>query len=840
MKNDSWNDMYKLAKQYYDYNGNLLIPSKYITDGNIKLGYWIEYQRKAYKVGKLSNKEIAALEKIGMVWSVFDSQWLEYYKLATDYYNNNGNLLIPRLYKTENGVQLGTWIVTQRKNYKNKRLDTEKIALLEKIGMVWSLYDLQWYEYYDLAVEYHKANGNLLIPQRYIVNDKKLGYWISTQRETYKAGKLSQERITLLEKIDMAWDGLSAKWDEMYTIAREYYKEKKNLSVSNASFTYMNVDLGGWIRTQRYNFFQNLLTKKQISLLNEIGMEWVSTKNPDYIWDKNYNTVLSFYNRYHHIYIPISFVTEEGVRIGVWLYDRKGEYKRNELSEYRKSKLDKLDKSWLEPVNTKSSFPEQAVMFYVKKLFPSATKLSTEEISEIDIYIPELKVGIEYDGPSHQNRVDADIEKSRRCKEEGIDLIRIRDSVLPRIPDNSFNIVLKDDSFNALDNGIKELLRYLNIPENSININVKKDYLEIADNYIKTIDIDWYLMYEKLKDFHKEYGHINVPISYKTPDGSLLGHWLSNIRSSYKNPNLQNIRLNSNKIKALEELGIDWAPLETQWSAMFLLAKQYFEANGNLLIPDKYVTDDGNKLGRWISTQRYNYSEQILTKDKIAQLEEIGMVWSISDYEWMKMYELAVEYHNEHGHLLVPSKYKTLNNISLGFWIGHQRKNYYDNKLSSDKITLLNEIGMIWSLSDYEWMKMYDIAASYYNENGNLCFPYNYITKKGEYLGAWIDRQRKLYNENKLSDEAVSMLNNIGMEWTRIDYKWMKMYEIAASYYNENGNLLVPTRYITTDGVNLGTWIKHQRTRYKNKSISDKEVLLLNQIGMVWRLHETG
>lgn len=94
----------------------------------------------------------------------------------------------------------------------------------------------------------------------------------------------------------------------------------------------------------------------------------------------------------------------------------------------------------------------------------------------------------------------------------------------------------------------------------SISVDVKRDYIEIADNYIKDIDLDWYVMYEKLKEYKKEYGNINVPISFKTDDGILLGHWLSNIRSSFKKPSLNNIRLNSNKIKLLEELGIDWAP----------------------------------------------------------------------------------------------------------------------------------------------------------------------------------------------------------------------------------------------------------------------------------------
>ena len=453
------------------------------------------------------------------------------------------------------------------------------------------------------------------------------------------------------------------------------------------------------------------------------------------------------------------------------------------------------------------------------------------------IYIPELKVGIEYDGPSHKNRSKEDIRKSELCKRKGIELIRIRDWGLPIINDKSHKIVLQDDSFEALDAGIIELLNILK-KRKSVSVNVKRDYIIIADNYIKMIDLDWYLMYEKLREYYKEYGNVNVPIYYKTPDGFLLGHWVSNLRSSYKKPNLGSIRLNSNKIKLLEELGIDWSPIESQWESMYLSAKQFFENNGHLLIPDQYITAENIKLGRWIGTQRYNYKEGILPEEKISQLEKIGMVWSIPDHQWMKMYDLAAGYCKDNGNLLIPANYKTKDNISLGAWIGHQRRLYHENKMSDKKIGLLNKIGMVWSLSDYEWLKMYDLAANYYGINGNLFVPKGYRTEDNILLGAWVERQRKLYHESKLSENKVALLNEIAMEWTRTDDNWIKNYELAVIYFNDNGNLLIPSRYKTSDGINLGTWIKNQRKRFNEGKITNTEEALLSKIGMVWHLRK--
>ena len=621
-----WNECYDLAKKYYSKNGNLLIPISYITEDNNKLGLWIASQRSLYRENKLSKERIELLEKIGMVWDSLEVQWNEYYYLAVKYYNENGNLLVPLDYTTKDGIHLGYWIGTQRGNYKSEKISSKKMVLLEKIGMVWNPFDTQWNEYYNLLVEYYKENGNSLVPLRYITKSRKqLGSWVSHQRINYKLNKISSEKIKLLEKIGMVWNPEIFTWNETYKIAKQYYKENNNLNVPNVFF-YKNVNLGSWIQTQRNNYNQYILTDNQIKMLNEIGMEWDQINNREYIWDHNYDIVLAFFQKYNHLYIPTNYIAQDGTRIGIWLSDQKIKYKKNKLSEYRKSKLDMLDKSWMEPSNTKSSFPEYAVLYYIKKYFPSATKLKTKEISEIDIYIPELIIGIEYDGPTHIKSVKRDIEKSAICDKLGIKLVRIRDVECPIINDKSHKIILEDNSFESLDNGIIELLIYLNIFE--FDVDIKRDYFEISDNYIKSIDLNWYNMYEKLVEYKNKYGDINVPIYYKTFDGFMLGHWLSNIRSSVKNPSSNGMRINTNKIELLEKLGIDWSPVETQWKKMYGLAKKYYKENGNLLIPDKYIAEDNLKLGRWIGTQRGNYKNNKLSKEKIELLENIGMDWN--------------------------------------------------------------------------------------------------------------------------------------------------------------------------------------------------------------------
>ena len=159
--NEEWNKKYKLAKAYFEHNGNLEIPIDYktlngyeYTEEGIALGIWLNTQRQAYKGHgnfKITDEQIKSLEEIGMRFKTRDNneEWNKKYELAKVYFEHNGNLEIPYSYKTLNGyeyadggISLGIWLHTQRKAYKgqdaNKITETQ-IKLLEEIRIKWFL-----------------------------------------------------------------------------------------------------------------------------------------------------------------------------------------------------------------------------------------------------------------------------------------------------------------------------------------------------------------------------------------------------------------------------------------------------------------------------------------------------------------------------------------------------------------------------------------------------------------------------------------------------------------------------------------------------------------------------
>lgn len=74
-----------------------------------------------------------------------------------------------------------------------------------------------------------------------------------------------------------------------------------------------------------------------------------------------------------------------------------------------------------------TSFTEYAIMYYLQKYIKNIEHSYKELGFELDIYLPDLKIGIEYDGkPWHQDKIEKDIEKNTECKKLGIKLYRLR------------------------------------------------------------------------------------------------------------------------------------------------------------------------------------------------------------------------------------------------------------------------------------------------------------------------------------------------------------------------------------------------------------------------------
>ena len=277
--------------------------------------------------------------------------------------------------------------------------------------------------------------------------------------------------------------------------------------------------------------------------------------------------------------------------------------------------------------------------------------------------------------------------------------------------------------------------------------------------------------------------------------------------------------------------------LSASWDEMFAVARAYAEEHGNLAVPKRYRTPDGLPLGSWINTQRAVRSgcrRGVLTDSQIKRLTAIGMIWdSRSDIAFARGYAEARRYKAERGDLDVPVSYRTKSGFALGVWVANLRQKRAGNitvgTLTPERISMLDELGMIWDKSGSLWERNMRAAEKYYEACGNLAVPSGYRTDDGVQLGSWLRSLRA--RQKSLTDEQRMRLDKIGMSWENAgDKAWSEKYALAAKYYSEHGNLDIPVGY-KTDGVALGKWLSVQRYRAARGSLSVAKLGRLKEIG---------
>ena len=394
----------------------------------------------------------------------------------------------------------------------------------------------------------------------------------------------------------------------------------------------------------------------------------------------------------------------------------------------------------------------------------------------------------------------------------------------------------------------------------------------------------WNRKYELAKVYFEHYGNLEAPVRFKTingydydENGIRLGVWICTQKQAYKGQGKN--KITEEQIELLKQIGMRFEidKREEEWQRKYKLAKAYYEHHHNLEVPQFFKTvngyeydENGIALGNWINKHRQAYNGQGKNKiieEQIELLRQIEMRFETKnrEEEWNKKYELAKVYFEHYGNLEIPQRFKTINGydydengVALGMWVANQRQAYkcnVVNKISEWQIEQLKQIGMRFETKnrEEEWNKKYELARLYYEHHGNLEIPQFFKTLNGyEYdengfeIGNWLRNQRQAYKENRMSKKRIILFKKIGMrfETKNIEEEWNKKYKLAKAYYEHYGDLEIPIKFKTINGydydengISLGMWISTQKQSFKgqtNNKLDEKQIKLLNQIGMKW------
>ena len=136
-----------------------------------------------------------------------------------------------------------------------------------------------------------------------------------------------------------------------------------------------------------------------------------------------------------------------------------------------------------------TSFPEKAIYYYIKKIFENAIENYHNSLlgrMELDIYLPNQKIGIEYDGVAWHKNYKRDIKKDNVCYNAGIELLRIREFGCYEYDSKSIKKYVTAHNLEELNDAIIFIISYLNKKyrlkiNDDIDVDVDRDRIEILE-----------------------------------------------------------------------------------------------------------------------------------------------------------------------------------------------------------------------------------------------------------------------------------------------------------------------------------------------------------------------
>ena len=265
----AWDTIYARLVGYKKQHGNCNVPRSWAKDS--ALAEWVGNQRQ-YKVkGLLSRDRVLRLEELGFTWVPKESLWADMYTQLKEYKKRHGHCNVPDTWAEDQS--LGMWVTNLRARKRRNHLSRDNIRQLDAIGFNWDWdsKEARWQEMYGRLRDYVKRYGNCLVPAKW-EKDLALGAWVGNQRQFRARGRLSNERISLLDKLGFIWRPHHSLWDKMFKQLSAYKNQHGNCNIFLDEPK--NASLRRWVITQRKLRTNKKLSDERENRLTRIGFSW--------------------------------------------------------------------------------------------------------------------------------------------------------------------------------------------------------------------------------------------------------------------------------------------------------------------------------------------------------------------------------------------------------------------------------------------------------------------------------------------------------------------------------------------------------------------------------------
>ena len=290
-KADQWEEGFSRLLHYVETHGDARVPRPTRSVATARsMGH---HATRKHAEGILDADRQRRLEDLpGWTWDTSDGRWEEGYTRLLDYVEVHDHARVPASY-TIDGYPLGTWVGSQRANYRKGVLDADRQRRLQGVqGWAWDAVADQWEDGFSRLQRYVKDKGDARVPQSYKVDGYRLGSWVTSQRANFRKGILDSDRQRRLEDLPRwTWDPRADWWEEGFNRLTEYIERQGNARVPQ-SYKADGYPLGAWVNTQRAAYRDGVLEADRQRRLQELP-RWTWEFAVDQ-WEEGFSQLLRY------------------------------------------------------------------------------------------------------------------------------------------------------------------------------------------------------------------------------------------------------------------------------------------------------------------------------------------------------------------------------------------------------------------------------------------------------------------------------------------------------------------------------------------------------------------
>ena len=299
------------------------------------LAEWIFFQRKQCMEGKLSDAQVQFLEDLGIEWEPDEKVWREKIQECITFRSAHSRLPCSKK-RTDNEKKLSTWLANQKLAYKRRRLTSDKIALLQELGISWNSYETNWGQFLSDLRNFIASNNRWPSNKAQDGKERSLANWVTRQRRSCEQNKLDAKKIASLDELGMVWKVFDDNYQETLMGLQKFLSEHGEWPT-----VHTNRPLLGWVSRQRRAYRSGGLEADKVEALEALGIEW----NPkDASWTSYADDLQSIL--VHEKRWPNEEGGSREQQIVRWMHQQRHRYKIGKLSHDRIKKLESMGFAW--------------------------------------------------------------------------------------------------------------------------------------------------------------------------------------------------------------------------------------------------------------------------------------------------------------------------------------------------------------------------------------------------------------------------------------------------------------------------------------------------------------